>query len=42
VLAHRKGAFSWLSLEAPRLGELARTTREAGSRTRIIYGTRLP
>ena len=42
VLAHRTGGFSWLSLEAPRLGELARTTREAGSRTRIIYGAHLP
>jgi len=42
VLVHRTGGFSWLLLEAPRLGELARTTREAGSRTRIIYGTHLP
>jgi hypothetical protein len=42
VLAHRTGGFSWLLLEAPRLGELARTERESGSRTRIIYGATLP
>jgi hypothetical protein len=41
VLAHRTGGFSWLSFQAPRLGGLARTTREGGSRTRIIYGTPL-
>jgi hypothetical protein len=42
LLAHRTGGFSWLSLEAPRLGELARRTREAGAHTRVIYGAQLP
>jgi hypothetical protein len=42
VLAHRTGEFSWLSIAAPRLGELARQSREAGARTRIVYAVRLP
>lgn len=42
VLAHRTGEFSWLSVEAPRLGELARQSREAGVRTRVIFASQLP
>lgn len=41
VIAHRTGGFSWLALEAPRLGELARQSREAGERTRVVCATQL-
>jgi hypothetical protein len=42
VLAHRTGGFTWLSLATPRLGEVARQSREAGMRTRVILASRLP
>ncbi len=37
VLAHRTGGFAWISRDAPRLGEIARQTREAGLYTRVIF-----
>ncbi len=37
VLAHRSGGFVWLSVDAPRLGELARQMRTTGVRTQVIF-----
>jgi hypothetical protein len=37
VLAHRAGGFVWLSMDAARLGELARQMRKAGLHTRVIF-----